>query len=292
MSCHTVPVRIWVCGVRGSTPAPGPEYVRYGGHTSCLAIAHDGGRPTLILDAGTGIRRISDLFDAEPGIMAGEAMDGAILLGHLHWDHTQGLPFFAAGNNENSRVDLYAPEQGDIEEVLAGFMSPPYFPITPGELLGSWTFTGLSEGRYEIEGFRVLALDIPHSGGRTLGFRISDGTSTIAYLSDHCPTKFGPGPDGLGEYHDAAVTLARDCDLLIHDAQYTDDELPERARFGHASCGYAVGLARRAGAREVLLFHHDPAQRDDEIDAIVAKYKDDPVVVSAAAERSIIDLPR
>ncbi len=98
--------------------------------------------------------------------------------------------------------------------------------------------------RRAIEGFTVLALEIPHKGGRTFGFRVTDGSATIAYLSDHCPTALGPGPDGLGEYHEAALALARRCDLLVHDAQYLDEELERRASFGHASCGYAAAPGR------------------------------------------------
>jgi phosphoribosyl 1,2-cyclic phosphodiesterase len=170
-------------------------------------------------------------------------------------------------------------------------MSPPYFPITPGELQGSWTFSALETGSTEIEGFSVLALEVPHKGGRTFGYRISDGQATIAYLSDHCPTDLGPRPGGLGEYHDAALTLAAHCDLLFHDAQYTDEELPTKAAYGHASCGYAVGLAETAKAKHLLLYHHDPPRTDDQIDAIVAGYDQAAVRVDAATESQVIDLP-
>jgi phosphoribosyl 1,2-cyclic phosphodiesterase len=284
-------MRIWICGVRGSTPTPGPEYVRYGGHTSCLAIAHDGERPSLIVDAGTGIRLASDLFGGSPGLFDGEPYEGAIVLGHLHWDHTQGLPFFAAGNNPGSRVDLYVPAQGDTESVLGRFMSPPHFPIAPRELAGSWTFNALEPGTAQIAGFSVQALEIPHKGGRAFGYRISDRRATIAYLSDHCPTTLGPGPEGLGEYHEAALVLARGCDALFHDAQYTDEELPVRASFGHASSGYAVGLAEAADVRQLFLYHHDPSRTDDQIDSIVTSYKSAAMPVSAATQGAVVDLP-
>src|ERR1700682_5355714 len=211
-------MRVTICGARGSTPAPGPDHVRYGGHTSCVALAHDGERPSLILDAGTGIRRVTELLGDHPFL-------GGVVLGHLHWDHTQGLPFFAAADRPDSRTDLYMPAQGDAEKVLGGVMSPPHFPITPAELRGTWRFFGLEpDVPGEIEGFSVLAHEIPHKGGRTFGFRVSDGTAQVAYLSDHCPTLLGPGPEGLGELHEAALSLASNCDLLIHDAQYLDEE--------------------------------------------------------------------
>jgi len=276
-------MRIWVCGTRGSTPAPGRAFLRYGGHTSCLAVARDGQRPSLILDAGTGLRSVTALLGEAP-------FQGSILLGHLHWDHTQGLPFFRAGDDPDARVDVHIPAQGDTESVLARFMSPPHFPITPAELRGAWSFHGLEEGKADIEGFTVLAREIPHKGGRTFGYRISDGRVSIAYLSDHCPISLGPGPAGLGEYHPAALELAESCDLLIHDAQYTDAELPRRAIFGHSSVGYAVGLAAAAGAGRLWLFHHDPPRTDDEIDALVAGCIPAPVLVEAAAEGLVFDL--
>jgi phosphoribosyl 1,2-cyclic phosphodiesterase len=148
----------------------------------------------------------------------------------------------------------------------------------------------LEPGRHEVEGFEVLALEIPHKGGRTFGYRVSDGTSSIAYLSDHCPTVVGPGPEGLGEYHEAALALASGCDVLIHDAQYTDAELPEKASWGHAACGYAVGLGEAAGVGRVLLHHHDPPRTDDQIDAIVASFAGAAVEVGAASEGLVLSL--
>jgi phosphoribosyl 1,2-cyclic phosphodiesterase len=285
-------VRVTFCGVRGSTPAPGAPFVRYGGHTSCVAVAREGEAPSLVLDAGTGIRNVSALVAPGGHGASGVAgaFKGAILLGHLHWDHTQGLPFFAAADRDDAEVDLYMPSQGDAEEVLSRFMSPPHFPIAPSGLRGHWQFSGLEAGEHCLAGFSVLAREIPHKGGRTFGYRVSDGKGTIAYLSDHCPTSAGPGPQGLGEYHEAALELARDCDVLVHDAQYTDAELAERASFGHSACGYAVGLAEAAGAARLLLYHHDPGRTDDEVDVIVASCAGASVPVAAAFEGMTIDL--
>jgi len=275
-----------MCGVRGSTPAPGAAFLRYGGHTSCVALAHDGEPPSLLLDAGTGLQQVAALLEGGPFV-------GSIVLGHLHWDHTHGLPFFPAGDRPDGRVDVYMPAQGDPLEVLSRVMSPPHFPITPDQLRGSWDFRSLEEGTHDIEGFTVVAAEVPHVGGRTFGLRVSDAHSAVTYISDHCPTALGPGADGLGEYHDAAMALARDTDVLIHDAQYTDDELPARAHYGHSACGYALRLGEAAGARRVMLFHHDPARTDDEIDAILSDCRDaqGPGAVDAAAEGMIIELP-
>jgi phosphoribosyl 1,2-cyclic phosphodiesterase len=278
-------VRIYLCGVRGSTPAPGAEFVRYGGHTSCVAIAPDDGPPRLILDAGTGLRRVT-------GLLRGEPFAGTIILTHLHWDHVHGLPFFAAGDREDARVTLLLPEpEGNTtaEEVLAEGMSPPHFPISPRGLRGEWSFGAVAPGAFKADGFTVEAREVPHKGGRTFGYRVSDGHSSVAYIPDHCPTALGPGPEGWGEYHPDVLALAADTDLLIHDAFLRPDEVPALGSFGHPAADYAVSLARRAGAGRVLLAHHKPDRTDDELDALAARFRADPRV-AVAAEGQVIDL--
>ena len=278
-------MRVWVCGVRGSTPAPGPEFVKYGGNTSCVAVGHAGGPPSLILDAGTGIRRLGKLLD-------GVAFDGALLLGHLHWDHTQGLPFSPALDSPGATVALHLPAQGDAVEVLGRAMSPPHFPILPTDLRGAWTFTSLEAGEHSIAGFDVLALDIPHKGGRTFGYRVTSPSSggSMAYLSDHWPISVGPGPDGLGEYHPSVLELCTGVDVILHDAQYTAAELPARKDFGHSAVEYAVGLAERCGSA-MLLYHHDPNRTDAALDELVAPYADRVPSIGAAYEGLVLDLP-
>jgi phosphoribosyl 1,2-cyclic phosphodiesterase len=260
-------VRLYLCGVRGSTPAPGADFLRYGGHTSCVAIAHDAARPTLVLDAGTGLRQVTPLLGGQP-------FDGTILLTHLHWDHVHGLPFFTGGDREGSRVSLLLPEQDDgasAEQALAKGMSPPHFPIGPTGLRGAWTFGTVAPGQLKAEGFTIEARAIPHKGGATLGYRVSDGSSVIAYLPDHCPTALGPGPEGWGEYHAAALELASDADVLLHDAFLLADEVPAEAFFGHAAIDYAIGLGRRAGARRVVLTHHKPGRTDAALDEVASR---------------------
>jgi phosphoribosyl 1,2-cyclic phosphodiesterase len=285
-------VRVHFCGTRGSTPAPGSEFVRYGGHTSCVALSVAGGAsasgpspPTLLLDAGTGVRRVSALLDRRP-------FAGTILLTHLHWDHIQGLPFFESGDHPDSSVSVRLPPQEDganAESVLARMMSPPLFPIRPGNLRGSWSFDVLppetfSAGGVAVGAFAVVARDVPHKGGRTVGYRVSDGHSTIAYIPDHCPTEMGAGPEGWGEYHPAVLDLARNVDVLIHDAHLFPEEVAAQASFGHAAADYAVGLGCRAGARRVVLFHHRPDRSDDALDGLVARFADAPVPVCGAAD--------
>ncbi len=303
-------MRIHLGGVRGSTPAPGAEFVRYGGHTSCVAITpadapphegapadgppHEGapadgppfdsaGPPRLILDAGTGLRRVT-------GLLHGESFTGTILLTHLHWDHVHGLPFFAAGDRDDARVTLLLPEQeggAAAEEVLARGMSPPHFPIAPSGLRGDWSFGTLAPGVFKAEGFTVEAREVPHKGGRTFGYRVSDGHSALAYIPDHCPTALGPGPDGWGEYHPAALALAAGVDLLIHDSFLRPEEVAAEASFGHPAADYAVALAQRAGARHVMLAHHKPDRTDDALDELAARFRADPQVTVAAEGQTI-----
>ena len=258
-------MQVHFCGVRGSSPAPGTQFASIGGNTSCVAIAHDGASPTLLLDAGTGLRNVAALMNGAP-------FQGTLVLGHVHWDHVMGLPFFSAGDQPDSRVEVLLPEQGiEPVELMARLMAPPLFPITPTDLRGDWRFKTYDAGTFTAEGFTVTARDIPHKGGRTMGLRISDGTSIVAYLSDHSPHDLGPGADGLGALHPAAVELAQDADLLIHDAQYTTAELPGRFHFGHAAAPYCVTLARHCGVRRVVMYHHDPSRTDDEVVALHAQ---------------------
>ncbi|MGA7705573.1 MAG: MBL fold metallo-hydrolase [Solirubrobacteraceae bacterium] len=272
-------MRVHLCGVRGSTPAPGVDFLRYGGHTSCVAIAHDDhDSPTLILDAGTGIRSATTLLGGRP-------FEGTILLSHLHWDHVQGLPFFSAGDHPQARVRLMLPVQADgssAQAVLERAMSPPHFPMTPSQLRGAWSFANATPGSWECEGFEVLAREIPHKGGRTFGYRVSDDHSVFTYMPDHCPTSLGAGPDGCGEYHEAALELASNADALVHDAQLlTPEELASEGRFGHAFCDYAVQLGRLAGTRKVVLFHHRPDRTDDALDELARRCQATPGVTPA-----------
>jgi phosphoribosyl 1,2-cyclic phosphodiesterase len=280
-------VRINLCGTRGSTPAPGRDFVRYGGHTSCLAITPDGAAgPQLLLDAGTGIRDVTEL-------LAGGPFRGTIALTHLHWDHVQGLPFFSGGDRDDARVSLLLPEPeegtGAAAALERGF-SPPSFPITPRQLRGDWTVTGIEPGRIRLGPLTLLAREIPHKGGRTFGYRVSDGHSAIAYLPDHSPTDLGPGPDGLGVYHDAARELADGADILMHDSFWYADELDPARTFGHAAGEYAIGLAGAVGASRVLLLHHRPDRTDNELEKLAADLRNSQVPVTLASDGEVICL--
>jgi ribonuclease BN (tRNA processing enzyme) len=227
-------------------------------------------------------------------VLAGAPFDGTLLLGHLHWDHTTGLPFFAGGDRDDARVDVLVPEQGvDATDLLARAMSPPHFPITPTDLRGRWSFASIDEGTHVLEGFSVVAREIPHKGGRTFGYRIGDPRGgSLAYLSDHGPLACGDGAHGLGPLHPAAVELAQGVDLLVHDAQFTPDELARRRSHGHSAADYGAHLAAAARARRVLLFHHDPARTDREVADLAKGVRErNPCVdVDVAVEGMVIDL--
>ncbi len=252
-------MRLALLGVRGSTPAPGHEFAQVGGNTACVAMGPDDGPPRLVLDAGTGLRRLT-------GLLAGQAFAGTILLTHLHWDHLQGLPFFAAGDRDDARVRLCLPDQGDPVEVLRRAMSPPHFPIGPEGLRGRWTFDGLAPGRHVLEGFEVLACPVAHKGGRTFGYRISDGSAAVAYLPDHALTDAD-----VDARLDEVQELIEGVDVLIHDAQFTRAEQAIARDYGHATVEAALTLARRGGVGRLVLFHHAPGRTDAEVLALGAE---------------------
>jgi phosphoribosyl 1,2-cyclic phosphodiesterase len=263
-------VELVLLGVRGSTPAPGPDQVRYGGHTSCVAVIPAGAvAPVLLMDAGTGIRSLPSLLGSEP-------FRGSILLSHLHWDHVEGLPFCRAVDRDDARVDLHVPEQDGVSarDLLARTMSPPSFPIEPEGLLGRWRFLPAPEGQVSIEGFEVTAVEINHKGGRTLGYRVASADGSFAYLPDHAPSR-GMAPD--------VRALIEGVDVLLHDAQFTETERRLADDYGHATVEETVALAGAARVGLLVLFHHSPTRTDDQLDHILDGI-DSPVPVVVATE--------
>jgi phosphoribosyl 1,2-cyclic phosphodiesterase len=252
-------MRLTFLGVRGSTPAPGPDFVRYGGHTSCVVVAPDQGSvPTLVLDAGTGIRSLT-------AMLGGAAFSGSILLSHLHWDHVQGIPFFAAGDRDDARVDVFVPGEAGRSgrDLVAQFMSPPAFPITPEGLKGTWTFQAIDTAPFSAEGFAVTPFDVSHKGGRSLGYRVEADGRSFAYVPDHAPA--------AGVSAEALAAL-EGVDVLIHDAQFLEHERPRAVDYGHATIDEAIALAEKAGAGSLVLFHHGPHRVDSALDDIGVQF--------------------
>ena len=258
--------------------------MRYGGNTSCVSIDAPGERP-LLLDMGTGLRYYGKRVDPD------HLFQGSCLLTHLHWDHVQGLPFFAPLLREGSSLDVYGPAQTDgrtLDEVVSSTIRPPLFPVSVDELPGDVRFHDTADTDFEIGAFKVKARLIPHLGP-TLGFRVEWNGRSLAYLSDHqqpCDGSFSVTP--------GAFDLVEGVDLLIHDAQYTPPEFAVKATWGHCTIDYAVWLAEKANVKQLALYHHDPSRRDDDLDALlscaVESGAQHGVDVIAASEGLVVEL--
>jgi phosphoribosyl 1,2-cyclic phosphodiesterase len=271
-------VRVVFLGVRGSVCSPGPDFVRYGGNTSCLALSTGvDTAPTLLLDAGTGIRTATSMLHGKP-------FRGTILVSHVHWDHVQGLPFFSAGDRAGAKAALLVPAQGGKSgrDLVAQMMSPPAFPITPEGLIGDWTFHAVQPGRVVVPDFEVRAFEVAHKGGRTFGYTVRQGGGSIGYVPDHAPE--------LGVSADALEAL-EGVDVLVHDAQFLEHERPRAVDYGHATVDDAIRLAERVSAASLALFHHGPHRVDDALDVIGTEAQAKaPMPVLVAAEGAALDL--
>jgi phosphoribosyl 1,2-cyclic phosphodiesterase len=250
-------VKIW--GARGSVPAPGPQMNRYGGNTSCVEVILSSG-DRLILDAGTGIRTLGmDLL---------EASEVNILLTHLHLDHIQGLMFFSPCFRAASRITIWGPSspEGSLESRVARYISAPLSPVEVRELPCEVDFREAPASEWRIGSATIRAEAITHRGP-TLGFRITDGPTTLAYIPDHEPA-LGSSLVELDPEWISGYGLACDATLLIHDCQYSDEEYPEHVGWGHSALVDTLTFADRVGAERLLLFHHDPLHTDGFLDAM------------------------
>ena len=291
-------VRFW--GTRGSIATPGPQTVRYGGNTSCVEVRTQKGT-LIVLDAGTGLRVFGDALMA-----GGGAQRGHILIGHTHWDHIQGFPFFTPLFVPGNDWDVYAPRGfgASLQETLAGQMQYTYFPVSLDALGATIRYHDLVEGSFMIDEVRVTARYMNHPA-LTLGYKLEVDGITVVYATDHECHSHAAALPGPPHGHIAPAAHPGDqrhgefiagADLLIHDTQYTAAEYPSRAGWGHSTLEYAVDLAVAGGVKQLALFHHDPRRDDAAVDALVVASRQrvldagGTVEVFAAAEGGVVTL--
>jgi len=255
----TLHLRFW--GTRGSVPTPGARTVRYGGNTPCVEVRTATGW-LVILDAGTGIRELGR------SLMSTATDDGIaadIFLTHAHWDHIQGIPFFAPIFERGNHFTIWGSDslQTSVDRVIRDQMSPVVFPVAFDKLGARIDFREIAEERLTGNGYEVAAFRVQHPGG-ALGYRFTDATapdSSFVYISDN------ELATGDAEWRARLVDFVRGAKVLVHDATYTSDEYDAHRGWGHSTCDEAVALALDAGVSELVLFHHKPERADEEVDA-------------------------
>jgi phosphoribosyl 1,2-cyclic phosphodiesterase len=246
-------IRFW--GTRGSIAAPGRDTILYGGNTTCLEIRFENGR-TVIVDAGTGIRRLGNDLRERKG------PDPAVLLvTHVHWDHIIGFPFFATSLDPGSElvVDGHPNAMMGLRHTFDTPMGGGYFPVAMENLEIRIRHTNRIALRpMELGGVSVDSVPVRHPQGG-VGFRFREADRTMVFLTDNELS----GEEAIEAY----VPFCEGADLLVHDAQYAPEEMPGRRGWGHSDYGAALELAHRAGVSRLVLFHHDPARTDAELEA-------------------------
>jgi phosphoribosyl 1,2-cyclic phosphodiesterase len=278
-------MQLMIWGCRGSVPTPGPSTVLCGGNTSCVEVSLDDGT-LIVLDAGTGIRALGDRL-AERG-----ARHIPLLLTHLHLDHVEGLRFFAPLWDGRVSVDVWGPSSPvqSLEERIARSFSPPLFPIDLGDVPAKVTFRDIPRKPWTIGGATITAALVAHPGP-TVGYRIEADGATLAYLPDHEPALTGIEHRTTDWISGAGI--ARDADVLFHDAQYFDEEYAQRVGWGHSSVDDALAFAQAVGARRTFLFHHEPHHSDETLSGLEERAQEisQDGVPSLAREGMVVELP-
>ncbi len=274
-------VKLW--GTRGSVPSPGPETQIYGGNTSCVTVSTD--NAFIVLDAGSGIRRLGN----DPIVKGHKVIH--ILLTHLHMDHILGLGFFGPLYNPAQEVHIWGPASFNhsLIDRLNRYLSPPLFPVNIRELPAKVIFHEVTHGFFEINTLKIYANYVCHPGP-TLGYRIEDGDATFAYIPDHEPAlglrNFSEDPEWTSGY-----SIAKDVDLLIHDAQFSDEEYEQCVGWGHSTMSHAIRFAKLANVKKLLFFHHDPNHSDKQLEKLAKKYlKRLPYDAEIGQEGKVFDL--
>lgn len=285
-------VRFW--GTRGSIAKSGPDVLRYGGNTSCVEVRTDLDT-LLVLDCGTGA------YDLGLKLASSDRArrSGHLLISHTHWDHIQGLPFFAPLFSAGSRWDIYAPRgiSQSLQQTLAGQMQSQYFPVPLDALGADIRFHELVEGTLQIEDVHLTTQYLNHSA-LTLGYRLRADGATLAYACDHEPhaRELAGGQGQVSGQDLRHAAFLHGADLVVHDAQFTPGEYEGRAGWGHGTGEYAARMCQVAGARALALTHHDPGRRDRDVDEIVRAVRASlnaaagPLEVFAAAEGQVFTL--
>lgn len=281
-------MRIKFWGTRGSIAVPGKDTTLYGGNTTCLEITLQSGKK-IIIDAGSGIRSLGDKLIAE-----NERVEVYLLITHIHWDHILGFPFFAPINNRSSKilVDGYHSCMKGIRYTFDNKMGDGFFPIQFGDLKAEIRYLDqIRHGELEIDGVVIDSIPLHHPQGG-FGFRFSEGKKTFVFITDN-----ELRPDGwAGRSPEEYIRFCEDADILIHDSQYTPQEIDERKGWGHSDYQSAFNLAHRANAKRLVLFHHDPSRKDTEVAAIrnkcedLAKEDNSAIIIEAAQEGTELEL--
>ncbi|MFI5311962.1 MAG: MBL fold metallo-hydrolase [Gemmatimonadales bacterium] len=257
-------VQFW--GTRGSIPSPGKSTVRYGGNTPCVEVRTAGGW-LVVLDAGTGIRELGRSLMERAN---GAPIRGDIFLTHAHWDHIQGIPFFAPIFQRGNHFTIWGSSslETSIDRVVRDQMSPVVFPVTFEELDATIDFRSVAEGeRCNGTGYEVTAMEVRHPGG-ALAYRFVEPRTkpaALVYVSDNELGQWDKYGTPTG-WRERFVDFVRGAKVLVHDTTYTTEEYDHHRGWGHSTYRDGVELALQAGVSTLVLFHHDPRRTDDEVD--------------------------